>query len=421
MIIVLVVIIVSVLLADLYFYKATNSLIEGWSSAKFIKIGYWSTTIVLLAVLITGYVMYVFGKPISGSLRVLLQGVVFCLFVPRLISLGFFVLDDLIRLGKYIASFFSSGVSSESITEGEGGISRSRFLQLSGLGAFALFFSVFTYGIFKGAYNFNVIRKKIVLPKLPKAFEGVKIIQISDLHLGSFFSSKPIEEAIKLINQEQPDFIFFTGDLVNDIAEEAESFVPVLQKMQAKEGIYSILGNHDYGDYFYRSTDPDVKEKKKHNKDLMRKIHREAGFQLLLDESVNLEKEGERLAIIGIENWGAKARFPKYGNLKKAVQGTESAAVKLLLSHDPSHWEAQVIPEFKDIDVTFSGHTHGMQFGIEIPGFKWSPAKYIYKQWAGLYEKEGQQLYVNRGLGFLGYPGRVGISPEISVFELSNS
>lgn len=417
MIITFVIIVSVVLLADFYFYKATVSLIENWNSAKYLKITYWLTTIVMIGAFCTGYLLYKNGVSVSGSFRVFLQGVVFCLFIPRLLALGFFVLDDLIRLIKWIVSFFNSEVKVST----EEGISRSKFLQLSGLGVFAIFFSVFTYGIFKGAYNFNVIRKKIKLPNLPSSFEGLRIIQISDLHLGSFFSTKPIEEAIELINKEEADLIFFTGDLVNDRSEEAESFVPFLKKMNAKEGVFSILGNHDYGDYFYDKNDPDFLKNKKHNKDLMQLYHQQSGFKLLLDESVELKRGEDAISIIGIENWGAKGRFPKYGDLSKAVIGTEKSKVKLLLSHDPSHWEAQVIKDFKDIDVMFSGHTHGMQFGIEIPGIKWSPVKYMYKQWAGLYQSGNQQLYVNRGLGFIGYPGRVGISPEISVFELTRS
>lgn len=405
------------LLVDFYFYSATKSLVESWEWGKYVKIGFWLTTIGLLLSFGIGYYFYMSGTPVSGNLRSVIMGTVFVLFVPRLLALGVFVLDDVIRLFKYLFSLINpaDSVGIESL-----GISRSKFLQITGLSVFGVFLSAFTYGVFKGGYNYKVVRHKLKLPNLPSQFEGLKIVQISDLHVGSFFSTKPLEEAISIINEQQADLIFFTGDLVNDISEEAVPYIETLQKMKADLGIYSVLGNHDYGDYFYDKNDPDVDVKKKHNKDLMKSIHKQSGFNLLLDESVQMEKDGEEISIIGIENWGAKARFPKYGKLAKAVSGTEKSKVKLLLSHDPSHWDAEVRKEYKDIDVTFSGHTHGMQFGIEIPGFiKWSPVKYIYKQWAGLYEKAGQQLYVNRGLGFIGYPGRVGISPEISVFELT--
>jgi predicted MPP superfamily phosphohydrolase len=410
------IIVVVVLLTDFYFYSATKSLVESWAYGKYVKIGFWLTTILLLAGFGTGYYMNMTGAPIVGNTRGFLMGLIFVMFVPRFLALGVFAIDDLIRLGKYVVSLFSSS----NITLSEGGIPRLKFLQLTGLGVFGVFLSALTYGVFKGGYNYKVLKHKLRLPNLPHGFEGLKIVQISDLHVGSFFSTKPLEEAIDLINMQEADLIFFTGDLVNEISEEAIPFIPILKKMKAKLGIYSILGNHDYGDYHYDKNSPDLAANKKHNKDLMKSIHKDSGFELLLDQSVLLERGGDEVAIIGIENWGAKARFPKYGKLYKAVKGTERSKVKLLLSHDPSHWDAEVRTTYKDIDVTFSGHTHGMQFGIEIPGFmKWSPVKYLYKQWAGLYEEGSQKLYVNRGLGFIGYPGRVGISPEISVFELT--
>jgi len=407
-----------ILTADYYFYSATKSLVNTWAWGRGITIGFWFTTFILLAGFGAGYFMYMSGTPISGKTRGVLMGLMFILFVPRLFALVIFVLDDIIRLGKYLFSFLSSGYIKGATPEG---INRSKFLQITGLGVFGFFISAFTYGVFKGGYNYNVLTNKLKLPQLPKEFEGLKIVQISDLHVGSFFSTKPLEEAIEIINDQNADLIFFTGDLVNEISEEAVPFIPVLKKMKAKIGIYSILGNHDYGDYYYDKKSPDLAANKKHNKDLMKSIHKESGFNLLLDESVQLERGGEELSIIGIENWGKKAGFPKYGKMENAVKGTDNSKVKLLLSHDPSHWDAQVRTEYKDIDVTFSGHTHGMQFGIEIPRFiKWSPVMYLYKQWAGLYEADSQKIYVNRGLGFIGYPGRVGISPEISVFELTS-
>jgi len=406
-----------VLLADYYFYSATKSLVESWSWGKYVKVGFWLTTVLLLLGFGVGYYLYMSGAPVSGKTRGFLMALIFIMFVPRMLALGVFLIDDIIRLFKYLFSWLNS---SAEVQINSSGISRSKFLQLTGLSVFGVFLSAFTYGVFKGGYNYKVLKRKLKIANLPKQFEGLKIVQISDLHVGSFFSIKPLEEAIEIINQQKADLIFFTGDLVNEVSEEAVPFVPVLKKMKANLGVYSILGNHDYGDYFYDKNSPDVIEKKKHNKDLMKSIHEQSGFNLLLDESVQLERGGDEISIVGVENWGAKARFPKYGKLHKAVKGTEKSKVKLLLSHDPSHWDAQVRTEYQDIDVTFSGHTHGMQFGIEIPGFiKWSPVKYLYKQWAGLYEEGNQKLYVNRGLGFIGYPGRVGISPEVSVFELT--
>ena len=220
-----------------------------------------------------------------------------------------------------------------------------------------------------------------------------------------------------LINDQKPDVIFFTGDLVNDRATETHMHMEVLDKINAPMGVFSVLGNHDYGDY----VKWDSKEAKQKNLDDLKNVHEKLGWRLLINEHVSLQKDGEEIAILGIENWGANLNFPKYGDMKSAHSGTEKYPVKLLLSHDPSHWSMEVRKVYTDVDITFSGHTHGFQFGIEIPGFKWSPSQYVYKQWAGLYKHNDQHLYVNRGLGFLGYPGRLGISPEITVMELYKS
>ncbi|MBL4657706.1 MAG: metallophosphoesterase, partial [Flavobacteriales bacterium] len=275
----------------------------------------------------------------------------------------------------------------------------------------------FIYGMVRGAFNYQIRRTKLKMNGLPKGFVGLKVLQISDLHLGSFVSQEPIKTAVEMINKEQADLIFFTGDLVNNRSDEAEEFIEILKTVTAPMGVYSILGNHDYGDYVEWPS----QDAKRENLQRLVNIHGEMGWKILLNENVILEKDGEKLAVLGVENWGAKMRFPKYGDLKKAYQGTENIRTKLLLSHDPSHWRGEVTKDYKDIDCTFSGHTHGMQFGIEIPGFKWSPVQYVYEEWAGLYQEEEQQIYVNRGLGFLGYMGRVGISPEISVFELDTA
>ncbi|MBL4592990.1 MAG: metallophosphoesterase, partial [Flavobacteriales bacterium] len=264
--------------------------------------------------------------------------------------------------------------------------------------------------------DYKIRKQKLQIPNLPKPFKGLKIIQISDIHSGSFITSDPLEKAVRLIQEQKPDIIFFTGDLVNEITEEAIPFIDTLKKITAPLGVFSILGNHDYGDYFYQKGDD---EGRKHNYKLMKAVHKKLGWKLLLNQHHIIKKDNERLAIVGVENWGSQARFQKYGDINKAKKGCLETDVKLLLSHEPSHWDADVLPNHPDIAVTFSGHTHGMQFGIEIPGFKWSPSQYLYKNWAGLYKKGMQQIYVNRGLGFIGYPGRVGILPEITVFELS--
>ena len=246
---------------------------------------------------------------------------------------------------------------------------------------------------------------------------ALKIVQISDVHAGSFTYKEPVRNAIDLINNEQADLVFFTGDLVNNTADEMDPYMDVFDKIRAKFGVFSVLGNHDYGDYVRWGS----REERDANLERLKEVHKELGWNLLINEHRLIPIKGATVGVIGVENYSAKARFPKYGDLAAAYQGCE-ASLKLLLSHDPSHWEDQVIKDYKDIDITFSGHTHGMQFGIEIPGWiKWSPIKYMYKQWAGLYSQDKQFLYVNRGLGFLGYPGRVGILPEITVLELAKA
>jgi hypothetical protein len=275
------------------------------------------------------------------------------------------------------------------------------------------FFSLI-YGMVKGAYKYQVRNVQIPIRDLPEAFEGLKIVQISDIHSGSFYDKAAVQKGIDMIMAQKPDLVFFTGDLVNNEATEIVDYLPVFSQVKAPMGVFSVLGNHDYGDYKMWPSE----QHKKQNLATLKQHHATLGWRLLMDEHVVLKKGNDELAVIGIQNWGAKGNFPKYGDLQKAYTGAEHHRTKLLLSHDPSHWDAQVLKQFSGIDAMFAGHTHGMQFGIEIPGFKWSPVQYMYKQWAGLYSKGHQHLYVNRGFGFIGYPGRVGIWPEISVIEL---
>lgn len=400
---------------DLYFFYGIKTIIEKSRFSKIIKYAYWAISGLLILFYLVGIVFWLMQKPVSGNFKIILQGLSFCLLVPKFVGSLFFLSDDIIRLFRWLAALFSTSETSKPSVDG---ISRLKFLQITGLGFFALFAGIFTYGVLKGGYNLKYIFKKLKFKNLPKGFNDLKIVQISDLHVGSFLSKQPVQNIVDMINQQNPDMVFFTGDLVNDIAEEALEYVEILKQIKAKYGVFSTLGNHDYGDYYYSKGAPDYKKNKQHNLDLIQKIHADCGWRLLMDENVIFESEGGKLAVIGVQNWSGTKNFSRYGDLYKAAEGTEDCALKLLLSHDPSHWEKQILPEFPSIDATFSGHTHGMQFGVEIPGFRWSPSKYVYKQWAGLYQKNAQSLYVNRGAGFIGYPGRVGIFPEISVFTL---
>lgn len=292
------------------------------------------------------------------------------------------------------------------------GISRSEFLLKSGIVVASLPFFPLAWGVISGAYDYRIRRQKLYLPNLPASFHGMTIAQISDVHSGSFYNKKAVMRGIELLLGQKPDMIIFTGDLVNHVASEMRDYQDVFSKLKADLGVFSVLGNHDYGDY--RFGFGDSPEKAKNFADLI-DTHRIMGWDLLRDENRQITLGGERIALLGVENWGT-GRFPKKGDIHKALQGTEDAAVKLLLSHDPSHWRAQVLDT--DVDVMFAGHTHGMQFGVRSEHFQWSPVQHIYKEWAGLYSEGDKHLYVNTGFGFLGYPGRVGILPEITIFEL---
>ena len=291
---------------------------------------------------------------------------------------------------------------------------RRRFLSVLALGMAALPFGALLYGMYRGKYNFKVLKYTLEFEDLPSAFDGYRITQISDIHSGSFDNRNKIEYAVNLVNEQESDVLFFTGDLVNNLASEMKPWKALFSQLSAPDGVYSILGNHDYGDYVSWETE----EAKKANLDELKTLQKEMGFDLLLNENRYLKRGKDRLAVIGVENWG-RGGFKKAGDLKKATAGVAKDDFKILLSHDPSHWEDVVIGDEVHYHLTLSGHTHGMQFGIEIPGLvKWSPVKWRYKYWAGIYEEMGQMINVNRGFGFLGYPGRVGIWPEISVITL---
>lgn len=405
-----------VILIDIYFYRAVKYLSNTKKAAtkKIIKYTYWFITAFVIMFFVFASYYYVNKIPPPKFARTYLMGFVFIITLCKLFGITFLLVYDLFR---FLLLLINKTIYRKvEPTRSKNAISRAQFLKKAAFITAAIPFGTMMYGVLKSAFDYTIHRQKLKITNLPNSFKGLKIVQISDIHSGSFITENPLKEVVKIINNENPDIIFFTGDLVNEISEEVIPFIDVLSKLNAKFGVFSILGNHDYGDYFYQ---PDDTEGKKHNYNLMKKIHQKMGWKLLLNENHVIEQNNERLAILGVENWGDKGRFQKYGDIDKAKIGCSNSDVKLLLSHDPSHWEAKVLPEHKDIAATFSGHTHGMQFGIEIPGFKWSPSQYMYPQWAGLYQKNEQKIYVNRGLGFIGYPGRVGILPEISVFELT--
>lgn len=405
---------------ELYFLQALKTISIDYSPNKR-KLILWGGYGLALCSILLFAVSTIYPPPEWNATLRFISAIFLILLLCKIIGCVFLLIDDFVRIIKWIVFKFTPDRNEISeVRENNGNhISRLKFFSY-----LALTFSVipamsFIYGMIRGAYKYRVHNVKINFPNLPEAFDGFKIVQISDLHSGSFMSTSPLEKAFNIVLEQKPDIIFFTGDLVNNETIETEPHLESYKMLKAPYGVYSTLGNHDYGDYKQWETP----EAKVQNLNALKEVHTKSGWRLLMNEHLPIEKNGQKMALLGIENWGGNLRFPRYGKLENAHAGTESYPFKILLSHDPSHWDVQVSQEkqYNDIDLTLSGHTHGMQFGIEIPGFKWSPVQYLYKHWAGLYKQENQYLYVNRGLGFLGYPGRLGIWPEITVIELKKA
>lgn len=396
---------------EIYFLQAVKTFVRDFTgNSKNITL--YTAYAMAAVTFVIGLVAMFYPPPNWNTFFRFIMAITLILFVCKLIGCQFLIIDDVIRFFRWIIGLFrkKAEVAGDEVYK----IDRLKFLS-----QLAVTFTVipavgFIYGMVKGAYKYKVHNVKVPSSKIPAAFNGFKIVQVSDIHTGSFMDNTALHKAFDIVMQQGADLILFTGDLVNNKTEETKGFEEVYSKLKAPHGVYSVLGNHDYGDYVQWDT---VEAKRKNLEDLMQ-VHANAGWKLMMNEHVALEKNGEQIALLGIENWGGNMHFPKYGKMEDAHRGTEKYPFKILMSHDPSHWEKQVQTEYPDVDLTLSGHTHGMQFGIEIPGFKWSPVKYFYKQWAGLYKSGEQFLYVNRGLGFLGYPGRLGIWPEITVIEL---
>ena len=366
---------------------------------------------IAISILVVGNFIYQFTQASTGRVLTPEKSYAFG-FLVTLIALKVVVVpilfgEDVFRLfeGTYNKLFSSANTFQVP--------SRRKFVSQMAMGLAAIPFASLLYGMVKGKYNFRVLSYTLHFEDLPKAFDGYKITQISDIHSGSFDNKEKIEYAVNLVNEQSSDTILFTGDLINNVASEMDPWIDTFSKLEAKDGIYSILGNHDYGDYNQWNS----KEEKKQNFEQLLEVQKQLGFDLLLNENRFIEKDGERIAIIGVENWGKG--FKQKGDLNKASEGINSDDFKIVLSHDPTHWNEVIVPHKDHYHLTLSGHTHGMQFGIEVPGWiKWSPVKWRYKHWAGIYEQANQFINVNRGFGFLAYPGRVGIWPEITVIEL---
>ena len=384
--------------------------IKTFSQNKYLRILYINVSLLIIVNFIFQIINYDrsegFTHMISYSL-----GFFISLFVFQFIIIIGLIFEDIIRFPQALYSFFNQGITGQDFFP-----QRRKFVSQITLTIASIPFGALLYGMYRGKYNYKVSSYELEFDDLPVSFDGFKLTHISDIHCGSFDNPEKVKYGIDLINKQDSDVIMFTGDLVNNVSKELNPWKDLFSSLKAEHGVYSILGNHDYGDYMNWDNDQD----KINNLDNLKKIQNEMGFKLLLNENDFIIKNGEKLAVIGVENWGAGG-FKKSGDLNKAIEGVSNADFKILLSHDPSHWNNQVVPHNFIFPLTLSGHTHGMQFGIDIPGWiKWSPIKWRYPEFAGLYQKAKQYLYVNRGFGYLAYPGRVGMWPEITVITLKN-
>ena len=400
-------------LLDFYFFQALKTITQSASSKSrlIIFIAYWIISVSAIVILLL--LPYLHFEQQNKLAKNTLFACIAGLFFAKLAACSVFLIDDVRRVVQWGAGkIMFSNTEGEAYQAGET-ISRSIFLSWTGLLLGGGLFGSLVYG-FGNKYRYQLKRLQLAFEKLPSSFRGLRIVQISDIHSGSFTDKESVKKGVEKIMNEKPDLILFTGDLVNNRSDEMDEFVDVFKELNAPMGVYSILGNHDYGDY----TSWESVEDKRANLEKLKLVHAAMGWKLMLDEHTQLERNGERITLIGVQNISGKSRFKSYGDLAKACQGLDESHFKILMSHDPSHWDHEVRVKFPGIDLMLSGHTHGFQFGVEIPGFKWSPVQYVYKQWAGHYVAGAQQLYVNRGFGFIGYPGRVGILPEITVIEL---
>ncbi|WP_417429291.1 metallophosphoesterase [Halpernia sp.] len=388
-------------LLEFYVYQAFKTL----TNNTWLRISYWVITVLVYGLFL--YEVFNFKRSDQDQQKIQIIASVFVIFIlPKILIILMLFIEDIIRLFNLGISYVSSSPTHYP--------ERRKFISLLGLGSAALLSYAFIDGIIFGKYRHNVRKVKIKIANLPASFKGYKVLQISDVHSGSFFHPEKLQHAVDLINEQNADLVLFTGDMVNNFAEEFEPFVSLFKTIKSKDGKLSILGNHDYGDY----ADWLSPEEKAKNIPKLIEFQKQAGFEMLRNENRIIEKNGEKLYIIGVENWGIKP-FPQYGDLDKASQGIPPEAAKILMSHDPTHFDYVVKKHPSNVQLTLSGHTHGMQFGIDLKNYRWSPVKYKYPKWADLYESEDKYLYVNRGFGVIGYPGRVGIDPEITLFELN--
>ncbi len=406
-----------VLLVDVYVYKGLRVVFDMPSSGP-VKTAFRLIFWLVPAVLLFSVIYAIYGRTVEPYPPVFnryfyIVAFTLLFYLPKLVFIAFHFLEDLLLAFERLATWVTGFLRREKISPGGLKVSRRRFISRAGLVIAVLPFIGIIYGVTVGRFDFRVSETVISSPGIPSSFDGFRIVHISDLHIGSFYGYRNrVKEAVELINRQQPDLIVFTGDLVNNFTAELEGFIDILGKLSAPHGVYSVLGNHDYGDYFQWES----KEDKEENMRAMLAAHDKMGWRLLMNEWEPLVLGNDTIVLAGVENWG-KPPFPRYGDLEKALRGTGRYSFRILLSHDPSHWDAEVISQ-TGVDLTLSGHTHGMQVGIETALVRWSPGSIRYPRWGGLYVENGQFLYVNRGLGYVAFPGRIGMPPEITLIEL---
>jgi len=400
----LIILTVVIVLVEIYTFQAFKTV----SKSKIVR---YSFLLLSVAVYINFFITILTYSRSEGQTPQfqMAMGLLLTISIPKLVVIILLFGEDFYRCILKFISAISNG-------ETKSLVGRRKFISQLALGLAAIPFTAFIYGIIQGKYNYKVIKHQLIFDDLPEAFDGYTITQISDIHSGSFTNKEKIQYGVDLINEQKSDLMLFTGDIVNNKADEMDDWIAIFSQLEAKEGKYSILGNHDYGDYMdWKNPEDKVK-----NFQDVKEVHKKIGFDLLLDEHRYLEKDGQKIALLGVENWGKG--FNQAGDLQRASANIKKEDFKILMSHDPSHWEYKVKQDDFNYQLTLSGHTHGLQMGIEIPGwFKWSPSKYVYKQWAGLYQEFGRYINVNRGFGYHAFPGRVGIWPEITVIELKKA
>lgn len=404
-----------ILAIDYYTFRGLKKIEINWSLnvKRVLNVIFWTTPLIIFTALL---LLYIFREKVNPAYALVyfhyFSGFFLLVYIPKLVFIAFNFIDDIWHLGKVTTSKIKRGKSAGSNGEK---ITRNQFITRAGIVTAGIPFLSLIYGIAWGRFNFIVRKSNIEFKNLPRSFNGFKIVQISDFHLGSFLNHQDkVEEIIQLVNDQNADIILFTGDFVNNVSVEVDEFMQILSRLNTRSGAYAILGNHDYGDYVRWNS----QEEKKANLKRLIKLEKKIGFKVMLNSNEKIKIGEEYISLIGVENWGLPP-FPQYGDLKKAMKNIDPDSFKILMTHDPTHWDAQVVGQ-TNIDLTLSGHTHGAQFGVEIPGWRWSPVNLRYKEWGGIYKNGRQVLNVNTGIGFIGFPGRIGIPPEISLITLNS-